>query len=420
MRIGIAHPYDLGVPGGVDSHVRQLAVALTARGHDVVTLAPGRAPRERGATVTGRAVPLRVLGSVARIAPWPTSARRAARWVRGARLDVLHVHEPAVPSASAQALRAARRSGVPVVATFHASIDGLRALRPLRGVVRRHLGAIDARLAVSAEAARTQREWLGADCEVVPNGIDVAAFRPVPAADPGSMRPRDTEGRAAHAGPRVVFLGRADEPRKGLTVLAAAWPSVRAAHPGARLLVAGPGEEAAHAMLGDLPGVDVLGRLPEHEKIQLLRGADAFVAPHLGGESFGIVLVEAMAAGAPVVASDLPAFTAVLGADPQPSSAAGDRSGTDEPPESPAPRAARFGLLARRGDSSDLAARIDEALTDRAGARQRADLAAREVGRYDWSVVAAQVERAYLRATSSRAAGDTTPSGPAGPPARDS
>ncbi|MGC5627902.1 glycosyltransferase family 4 protein [Georgenia sp. Z1344] len=427
MRIGIAHPYDVAHPGGVDVHVRQLAAALRSRGHEVVTFAPGRRPRGTDEQVAGRSLPVRFNGSVANVAPHPAAARRARRWVRESGLDVLHVHEPTVPSASAFALRAARAEGIPVVATFHAAIDSVDRLGPLAALQRRHLRGIAARIAVSEEAARTQSRWLGAECEVVPNGLDVAAFRPGAGGNDDERRavshphphphPRPAPdgggapsyGDAPVRGPRVLFLGRAGEPRKGFRVLAEAWPRILAAHPGATLVVAGPGgDRAVEALASRLdPGhggdgttgttgtadtagtaaaarVDVRGRVSEDEKVRLLRGADVFVAPHTGGESFGIVLLEAMAARAPVVATDLPAFTAILGAHPAP-----------------------LGLLARRDDPADLADRVGEALSERTAALERAARAARAVERYDWSVVAARVEEVYRRVVGTP--GETSP-----------
>ncbi|MGC5616967.1 glycosyltransferase family 4 protein [Georgenia sp. Z1491] len=391
MRIGIAHPYDVGVPGGVDAHVRQLAEALRTRGHEVLTLAPGRRRRSADETVAGRSMPIRFNGSVANIAPHPAAARRARRWVREHELDVLHVHEPTVPSASAFAMRAARADGIPVVATFHAAVDRVERLGPLAALQRRHLHGLAARIAVSDEAARTHRSWLGAECEVIPNGLDVAALRPPSSVENYPVAP----GSGHPAGPQVLFLGRADEPRKGMRVLAAAWPAVRAARPDATLAVAGPGGEAATAALSaalsdDLHDVQVHGRVTEAEKVQLLQRADVLVAPHTGGESFGIVLVEAMAAGTPVVASDLPAFAAVLDAD--------GTTGVRTP----------LGLLARRGDPDDLAARLVECLEDTAGAARRAGLALRAVRRYDWSEVAARVEDVYRRVAGPRSPGRTS------------
>ncbi|MGO1833376.1 Phosphatidylinositol alpha-mannosyltransferase [Actinomycetales bacterium JB111] len=372
MRIGIAHPYDVGTPGGVDAHVRQLAAALRGGGHEVEILAPGRAPVGTHETVTGPGVRFGFNGSVARLSPTPAAARRAARWVRDGRFDVVHVHEPSSPSASAFALRAARAAGVPVVATFHAAIDRIGLLRALRAPLRRHLRGIGASIAVSREAARTQREWLGRECEIIPNGVDIGAF----AAD---TRPERDPGRGAGTGPTVVFLGRADEERKGMAHLAAAWPTVRARHPDARLVVAGPGADAARRLLGHTDGWSVLGRISEHDKVALLRDADVFVAPHTGGESFGIVLVEAMAAGAPVVASDLPAFADVL---------------TDDDGEV-------LGALVPRGRPEALAEAINRVLDDPGPAVHAAALAVGHVARFDWSVVAARVEDSYRRATGS-------------------
>jgi phosphatidylinositol alpha-mannosyltransferase len=370
MRIGIAHPYDVGTPGGVDAHVRQLAVALRGRGHAVEILAPGRTPAGAHETVTGPGVRFGFNGSVARLSPTPAAARRAARWVRDGRFDVVQVHEPSSPSASAFALRAARAAGVPVAATFHAAIDRIRLLTAVRLPLRRHLRGIGASIAVSREAARTQREWLGRECEIIPNGVAIAAF---------AAGPRPGRGAGPGAGPTVVFLGRADEERKGMAHLASAWPAVRTRNPDARGGAAAPAPHAARRLLGRTDGWTVLGRISERDKVDLLQRADVFVAPHTGGESFGIVLVEAMAAGTPVVASDLPAFADVLTADD------GEVLGT----------------LVPRGRPDELAGAITRVLDDPGSAERRAARAVGHVARFDWSVVAARVEDAYRRAIGS-------------------
>src|SRR5699024_10348315 len=161
-----------------------------------------------------------------------------------------------------------------------------------------------------------------------------------------------------------------DEERKGMAHLAAAWPTVRAAHPRARLLVAGPGADAARRLLRGTDGWSALGRVGDREKIELLQRADVVVAPHTGGESFGIILVEGRAAGAPVVASGLPAFADVLTAED------GEVLGT----------------LVPRGDPERLASALGDVLADPGPAWRRAARAVSHVARFDWGVLAARVE----------------------------
>ncbi len=244
-------------------------------------------------------MPVRYNGSVARLAFGPRVAARTSGWLREGAFDLLHVHEPLSPSVAVIALWAA---DIPVVATFHTANLRSRTLSSLAAMLRPTIEKISARIAVSESARSTLVQHLGGEPVVIPNGLFCDQFA---SAEP---RPQWQE-----PGPIVVFLGRTDEPRKGLAVLLAAFPTVLAAHPTARLLVAGRGE----VDLGDAPAairehIDVLGQVDDETRAGLLASATVYVAPQTRGESFGIVLVEAMAAGAPVVASDLPAFRSVL------------------------------------------------------------------------------------------------------------
>jgi phosphatidylinositol alpha-mannosyltransferase len=368
MRVGLVCPYSLDVPGGVQNHVVDLAQALAGAGHDVSILAPADDDTHLPTHVVsaGRAVPVPYNGSVARVAFGPRSAGRTRRWLRDGGFDVVHVHEPTTPSVSLIALAA---STVPVVATFHTATERSRAMAAASGVLRPALEKIAGRIAVSEVARRTVAQHLGGDAVVVPNGIDVSRFA-------GLREPARTVG----AEPVLVFLGRFGEPRKGLPLLLGAFERLLASHPGARLVVAGRGEAgAARRDVG--PGsrdrVRFIGQVDDAERSRLLAAADVFVAPNLGGESFGIILLEAMAAGAPVVASDLPAFRDVC----------------DE---------GRLGRHFRTGDAADLAAALSAALDD-PHTSVRAVEAAREVRRYDWSAVTRQVVAVYDAVTAGRA-----------------
>ncbi|WP_090030982.1 glycosyltransferase family 4 protein [Cellulomonas marina] len=364
MRVGIVCPYSFDVPGGVQFHVRDLAEALLARGHEVSVLAPADedTPVPPWMVAAGRAVPVRYNGSVARLTFGPVTAARVRRWVGSGEFDVLHLHEPVTPSLSLLALWIADG---PVVATFHTALQRSRSLQMAYPLVRQSLEKISARVAVSEDARRTLVEHLGGDAVVIPNGVWTGTF--------AAARP-DPRWTGTPERPTVAFLGRLDEPRKGLGVLLAAVPRVLAAHPGARFLVAGRGETDAddvRELLGDAAAaVELLGGVSDEEKAALLSSVDVYCAPQTGGESFGIVLVEAMAAGATVVASDLGAFSRVL----------------DD---------GAAGVLFRTGDADDLGATLVRVLGDPALRDRVREAADRTVPRYDWSVVTDRVLAVY-------------------------
>ena len=357
-------PYSWDVPGGVQFHVRDLAEYLIVLGHDVSVLAPGDedsddAVREPYVVAAGRAVPVPYNGSVARVAFGPVSATRVRRWVREGGFDVLHLHEPTVPSLSLLACWAATG---PIVATFHTANLRSRAMSAAYSILQPALEKISARIAVSEDARRTLVEHLGGDPVLIPNGVWVDRF----AAAAGRPAWRTETGT-------VGFIGRLDEPRKGLDVLLAAFTEVVRARPGARLLVAGRGDVAdvrAGLPAELLNAVIFLGQVDEQDKAALLRTVDVYVAPNLGGESFGIVLVEAMSAGAPVLASDLDAFRRVC----------------DD---------GRTGVLFPVGDEAALASCLLELLGN--SARRDALRAAAQVWvrRFDWSVVTRQILTVY-------------------------
>jgi phosphatidyl-myo-inositol alpha-mannosyltransferase len=347
MRVGLVCPYALDVPGGVQAHVLGLAAALRARGHTVAVLAPADGPVPEHVTAAGRALALPYNGSVARVAFGPVAWARVRRWLAAHPLDVLHVHEPTTFSVSALAVAVA---DVPVVATFHAATDRSRMLAAMGGVARPLLERVTARIAVSPAARRVQVEHVGGGAVEIPNGIDTAAF--------------------AVAGPReaatVAFVGRYDEPRKGMPVLLDALR--RLERPEVRLRVVGRGDAAALRRAAGPVTVDVLGPVGDAEKAAALAGATLFCAPHTGGESFGMVLAEAMAAGTPIVASGLDAFRAVAGP-----------AAVHVPP----------------GDAGALARALAAVLDDPAGRVERAAAGRARAAAYDWGVVSASVERVY-------------------------
>lgn len=366
MKIGIVCPYTWDVPGGVQYHVRDLAEYLRGLGHPVSVLAPAsddEEPLPPYVVPAGRAVPVRYNGSVARVNFGVLSAARVRRWIREGGFDVLHIHEPATPSLSVLACWAADG---PIVATFHTSNPRSRAMTAAYPILQSALEKISARIAVSEDARRTLVEHLGGDAVVIPNGVDVAHFR---SAEPNP----DWRGEDGTIG----FIGRMDEPRKGLPTLLRAFPRIVAARPGVRLLVAGRGDfdEAVDGLDAHVRDrIMFLGQVSERDKARMLRTVDLYVAPNLGGESFGIILVEAMSAGAPVLASRLDAFRRVL---------EGGRAGE------------LFGI----GDADALAEAACGLLADPARREElrRAGFAA--VRRYDWSTVAQDVLAVYETVT---------------------
>lgn len=305
-RIGIVCPYDLSVPGGVQSHVLDIVVALTARDVDVHVLAPVSDPAALGRrfsgwpawlTNAGTAQRVNVNGSTARVRLVPGQRALVMRWLHRTGVQLVHVHEPFVPALARPAVNAAWHSGIPVVGTFHAYVESAMLLRLASPWLRSTLKKLRTVVAVSDAATATARTLTPTvPITVIPNPVDVAAFKRAVIPKPG---PGQESGR-------VLFLGRGDEPRKGLDDLLTAWPLIRASRPHAQLLIAGRMSRV------DFPaGVLRLGEVTDADKPEVYSNADVYVAPNRGGESMGIVLVEAMASGTAIVATDLPAFVAV-------------------------------------------------------------------------------------------------------------
>ncbi|MEU6111964.1 glycosyltransferase family 4 protein [Streptomyces albidoflavus] len=363
MRIGIVCPYAWDVPGGVQFHIRDLAEHLIRLGHEVSVLAPSddETPLPPYVVSAGRAVPVPYNGSVARLNFGFLSAARVRRWLHDGTFDVIHIHEPASPSLGLLSCWAA--SG-PIVATFHTSNPRSRAMIAAYPILQPALEKISARIAVSEYARRTLVEHLGGDAVVIPNGVDVDFFA-------------RAEPRPEWQGSTLGFIGRIDEPRKGLPVLMKALPAILAAHPAARLLVAGRGdeEEAVAGLPAELrERVEFLGMVSDEDKARLLRSVDVYVAPNTGGESFGIILVEAMSAGAPVLASDLDAFAQVLD------------HGT-------------AGEMFTNEDAEALADGAIRLLGDPGRRERLSEHGARHVKRFDWSTVGADILAVYETVT---------------------
>ncbi|WP_433538192.1 glycosyltransferase family 4 protein [Micromonospora sp. CA-249363] len=369
MRIGIVCPYSFDVPGGVQNHVVDLAETLIGLGHEVSVLAPADEDADLPGYVVsaGRAVPLPYNGSVARIAFGPVSTARVRRWLTNGDFDVLHVHEPLTLSLSLLAVLSARG---PVVATFHTAMTRSRVLAAAQGVLQIVLERITARIAVSALARKVQVEHMDGGAVEIPNGVAVAKFADAePLPDwPGECGPG--------TGGTLGFLGRFTEARKGFPVLRDAFVALAPTRPGLRLLVAGPGDpddlyDQFPAELRDR--VTFLGLVSEADKARMLRSVHLYVAPNTGGESFGMILTEALAAGTTVVASDLDAFRRVLDG-------------------------GRAGRLFPTGDAVGLRDALSELLDDPAARTTLTACGDQVVANYDWPMVARRVLEVYAAA----------------------
>lgn len=368
MRLALVCPYSWSVPGGVQAHIAGLAAALRARGHEVEILAPVDGPVPvPGFVRAGRSVPILDNGSIVRVALDPATVRRTARLVRSRGYDLVHVHEPMIPAVSLTALLAAR---APLVGTFHMYARRPRWYRPFAPLARHAVPRLHARIAVSEAALRHVSRTCPGEYHVIPNGVDVASF--------------DCSAEA-RTGSRLLFIGRA-EPRKGLPVLLEAFKRLGGS-PTLDLAGVTPRElRRAGVALPPrtLERVRAHGRVSDNERLRLLAATDVLCAPSLEGESFGIVLVEGMAAGLPVVASAIPGYVDVL------------------PPA--------CGKLVPPGNAAALAAGLDELLAD-AALRAKLGAAGRlEARRFDWSRVCEEILAVYEEALGRAAARSSRPS----------
>ena len=361
MRVGIVCPYSFDAPGGVQFHVRDLAQSLIARGHYANVLAPAaKGYTASWFTSAGSSVPIKYNGSVAKLSFGPKALARTRKWLETGKFDVVHIHEPETLSVGLLALM---NADAPIVATFHAAFDRSRLREWTAGFMQPMLEKIAARIAVSAEARRTLIEHNAGDSVVIPNGVYTKAFQNAPV---------NLKFLGSPEAPVIVFLGRLDEPRKGLAIYAGAIEQVLAKFPQARFVVAGRGStEILQPIMSAHPkNVEILGEITDSEKQALLKSASIYVAPQLGGESFGIVLVEAMAAGTAVVASDLVAFQAVL-------------------------NQGQAGRLFKTANSCSLATEILALLENPSSLDQIARAGQARSRLYDWQVVTDQIMAVY-------------------------
>jgi phosphatidylinositol alpha-mannosyltransferase len=359
LRIGIVCPYSWDVPGGVQNHIRDLAEFLISNGHYVEVLAPATENENLPSYVVsaGRAVSIPYNGAVARVLFGVVANSRVRSWINEGDFDLLHLHEPAIPSL---ALLACWAGEGPMVGTFHAAAKYQKAIVAIGPILEPVIEKLSARIAVSEAARLTLTAHLETDAIVIPNGIYADKYR-------------DGTPRAEWQGSTIGFLGRFEEDRKGLPVLLDALPIIARFVPDIRVLIAGPGdsEEILENVDSQLRHrVEFLGKISEADKADFLSSISLYVAPNTGGESFGIILAEAMAGGSTVVASDIPAFADVLGD-------------------------GKFGALFESENSESLAKVIIDLMRDDQKRNELAVAGAVHAQRYDWSQVGEEIFEVY-------------------------
>lgn len=361
IRIGMVCPYGWDTPGGVQSHMRDLAEYLIGEGHFVSVLAPisdDTIEFEDYVVNAGKPISIPVNGSVARVLFGPLASSRAKQWIASGDFDLLHLHEPAIPSLSLLACSAAEG---PIVGTFHVSTPKKKAIYAIGPILEPIVEKLSARIAVSELARSTLKDHFKTDAVVIPNGIDGQKYA-------------NAQVSSEYSGLNTIgFMGRFEEPRKGLQVLIDSLAIVARFIPDVRYLIAGPGdsEEFMKKINPQLRSrITFLGRLSDKQKESFLKSIEIYVAPNTGGESFGIILTEALSAGTAVIASDIPAFKAVL-------------------------ENGEVGDLFKNEDSADLAKAIVGLLRDDDRRKKLASNGKLSAQKYDWQVVAEQIESVY-------------------------
>ena len=359
LKIGIVCPYGWDTPGGVQNHVRDLAEFLIAAGHKVSVLAPAIDEEQLPDYVVSAGKPISIPynGAVARVLFGPIAYARVRQWIGSGEFDLLHLHEPAIPSISLLACWAAEG---PMVGTFHAAAKRQKVIFAIGPILEPAIEKLSARIAVSEAARLTLTDHLETDAIVVPNGIYAKRY------SAGNFQQK-------WAGNTIGFIGRFEEPRKGLKVLVDALPIIARFAPDVKVFVAGPGDpkEFVKEIDPELRNrFEFLGRISEQEKADFMSSVSLYVAPNTGGESFGIILAEALAGGACVVASDIPAFDSLLGA-------------------------GEFGALFESENSTDLAKVIIDLLRDENKRKELARTGKKHAQVFDWDVVAEQIFSIY-------------------------
>ena len=359
LKIGIVCPYSWDIPGGVQNHIRDLAEFLIAAGHQVSVLAPALDDDKLPSYVVNAGKPISIPynGAVARVLFGPVAFSRVRQWISNGDFDLLHLHEPAIPSISLLACWAADG---PMVGTFHAAAKRQKIIFAIGPILEPAIEKLSARIAVSEAARLTLTDHLDTDAIVIPNGIYASRYH-------NGVQQEKWQGNT------IGFIGRFEEPRKGLSILLEALPVIARFAPDVKVLVAGPGdstevEKSIHPQLRHR--FEFLGKISEQDKANFMSSVSLYVAPNTGGESFGIILAEALAGGACVVASDIPAFDDLLGQ-------------------------GQFGALFKSEDSTDLAKVVIDLLRDE---RKRVELARAGTARgqsFDWEIVAQQIYSVY-------------------------
>jgi phosphatidylinositol alpha-mannosyltransferase len=377
LKIGIVCPYSWDTPGGVQNHIRDLAEFLIESGHDVSVLAPviDESNLPEYVVNAGKPISIPYNGAVARVLFGPVAFARVRQWISQGEFDLLHLHEPAIPSISLLACWAAEG---PMVGTFHAAAKRQKIIFAIGPILEPAIEKLSARIAVSEAARLTLTDHLDTDAVIIPNGIYANRY---------------TDGKTIEkwSGNTIGFIGRFEEPRKGLSVLVDALPVISRFAPDVKIFVAGPGDPA-EVIEGIDPQLrqrfEFLGKITESEKADFMSSVAVYVAPNTGGESFGIILAEALAGGACVVASDIPAFDDLLGH-------------------------GEFGALFESESSTELAKVVIDLLRDET---KRKELSARGKERskkFDWTVVAQQIYSVYemsiVGSQKVRLASDTRP-----------
>jgi phosphatidylinositol alpha-mannosyltransferase len=377
LKIGIVCPYSWDTPGGVQNHIRDLAEFLIAAGHNVSVLAPAIDETKLPEYVVNAGKPISIPynGAVARVLFGPVAFARVRQWISQGDFDLLHLHEPAIPSISLLACWAADG---PMVGTFHAAAKRQKIIFAIGPILEPAIEKLSARIAVSEAARLTLTDHLDTDAVIIPNGIYVNRY---------------SEGKSIQkwSGNTIGFIGRFEEPRKGLSILVDALPVISRFASDVRVLVAGPGdpEEVIENIDPQLrQRFEFLGKITEAEKADFMSSVAVYVAPNTGGESFGIILAEALAGGACVVASDIPAFDDLLGQ-------------------------GEYGALFESESATELAKVVIDLLRDE---NKRKELSSRGKERaqlFDWTVVAEQIYSVYemsiVGSPKVRLASDTRP-----------
>jgi phosphatidylinositol alpha-mannosyltransferase len=359
LKIGIVCPYGWDTPGGVQNHVRDLAEYLIAAGHNVSVLAPVIDETKIPSYVTSAGKPIAIPynGAVARVLFGPIAFARVRQWIAQGDFDILHLHEPAIPSISLLACWAAEG---PMVGTFHAAAKRQKAIFAIGPILEPVIEKLSARIAVSEAARETLTEHLETDAVVIPNGIYTDRYR-------------DGVAQEKWQGNTLGFIGRFEEPRKGLSVLVDALPIISRFAPDVRVFIAGPGEsdEVIESIDPQLRSrFTFLGKISEQDKANFLASISLYIAPNTGGESFGIILAEALAGGATVVASDIPAFDSLL-------------------------HHGQYGELFESESATDLAKRVIDLLRDEKRRVEIGKAGKLHAQQFDWKVVADQIFSIY-------------------------